>query len=141
MKKIDLLCAEQDLEALQPVLEQLKAKGVCAVQPRSFTKDRTVLAVLSENLYADAEKSGALLDLIGGGAENVMPLQLDGAHIPENIMNALYSRNIIMPEGRADTGGGGPFGRAAGKENDAERSAAARERQRSCGGIGGENSG
>lgn len=101
MKRIDLLCAEQDLEALQPILEQLRSKGVQAVQAQSFSKDRTVLAVLSENFYADENKTGALLNLISSGSENVLPLQLDGADIPERIMNSLYSRNIIMPdEGR-----------------------------------------
>ncbi|MBQ6371803.1 MAG: hypothetical protein IJJ22_01615, partial [Oscillospiraceae bacterium] len=101
MKRIDLLCAEQDLEALQPILEQLHSKGVQAVQAQSFSKDRTVLAVLSENFYANGEKTGTLLNLISRGAENILPLQLDGADIPERIMNSLYSRNIIMrDEGR-----------------------------------------
>jgi len=101
MKRIDLLCAEQDLEALQPILEQLHSKGVQASQAQSFSKDRTVLAVLSENFYANGEKTGTLLNLISRGAENILPLQLDGADIPERIMNSLYSRNIIMrDEGR-----------------------------------------
>ena len=89
MKKIDLLCADQDLEALQPLLEQLRAKGVRAEKAQSFSKNSTVLAVLSESFYADAEKTNALLDLIGGGAENVLPLKLDGANIPDRIMKLL----------------------------------------------------
>ena len=100
MKKIDLLCAEQDREALQPVLEQLKNKGFRVKETNSPKKDGMILAVLSESFYADAGKTGALLDLIGSGAENLIPLNIDGSVIPANIMNTLYSRNIIMAEGR-----------------------------------------
>ena len=98
-KVIHLLCSEADRAALQPVLDALKARGL-RVSDQAPGKNDLVLAVLSEGFYAEGGKTGALLDLIAAGAENVLPLQLDGAPIPDTIKNALYARNIIPASGR-----------------------------------------
>ncbi|MBR0355532.1 MAG: leucine-rich repeat domain-containing protein [Oscillospiraceae bacterium] len=94
-KQIRLLCAEADRAALQPVLDALESKGL-RVSEKAPGKNDLVLAALSEAFCADAEKSEALLDLLAAGAEQILPLQLDGAPIPDAIRNALYARNIIL---------------------------------------------
>ena len=102
-RKIKLLCSEKDREALQPLLEQLRAKGLHVLEAKGAPqKDDNVLAVLTEHFYADEALTQRLLDLIGAEAKNVLPLQLDGALIPDAIKNALYARNIIPAAGRDD---------------------------------------
>ena len=98
-KVIHLLCSEADRAALQPVLDALKARGL-RVSEQAPGKNDLVLAVLSERFYDENGKTEALLDLVAAGAENVLPLQLDGAPIPDTIKNALYARNIIPAAGR-----------------------------------------
>ena len=98
-KVIHLLCSDADRAALQPVLDALKARGL-RVSEETPGKNDLVLAALSEAFYADDGKTGALLDLVAAGAENVLPLQLDSAPIPDTIKNALYARNIIPASGR-----------------------------------------
>lgn len=98
-KGICLLCSDADRAALQPVLDALKAKGL-RVSAEVPGKNDLVLAALSEAFYADDGKTGALLDLVAAGAENVLPVQLDAAPIPDTIKNALYARNIIPASGR-----------------------------------------
>ena len=93
-KTIRLLYVESDKAALQPVLEQLAAKGVRVKESGEPGKNDIVLAALSEAFYADSGKTEQLLSLIGAGAENVLPLQIDGAAVPEKLKNALYARNI-----------------------------------------------
>lgn len=90
-KKIRLLYAEGDRETLAPILDQLKTKGV----KFSEKAGQTVLAVLSSNLYADPEKTKALLDQLSAKGQNILPLQLDKTPIPDMIMNALFASNII----------------------------------------------
>ncbi len=100
-KDIRLLCTEQDRTALQGILEQLRAKGIRISDADGSTgKKDTVLAVLSEAFYADREKTDQLLSLVGAGAENVLPLQLDTVKIPDTVKSALYARNIIPASGR-----------------------------------------
>ena len=99
-KRIHLLLSEQDRAALQPILDALQEKGLRVTESQSAKKGDIVLAVLSENFYADGGKSDALLELVASGAENVLPLQLDGAPIPDTLKNALYARNIIPATGR-----------------------------------------
>ncbi len=98
---IKLLCTETDLKALEPVLAQLRAKGLAIAEtPDKLDKKDLVLAVLSSAFYADADKTEKLLGLIGAGSQNVLPLQLDTENIPETLKNALYARNIIPADGR-----------------------------------------
>ncbi len=99
-RRMILLCAGQDRERLSPVLEQLAAKGVSVSGKRNPGKDDIILAVLSERFYADGEMMDWLLGLIGAGAENVLPLQMDGVPVPDTLKNALYARNIIPAAGR-----------------------------------------
>ena len=99
-KEIRLLCAEADREALKPIVEQLNAKGFTVSDAKDAKKDDIVLTALSVAFYADAEKTESLFGLIGKGAENVLPLQLDGTQIPDTVKNALYARNIIPAAGR-----------------------------------------
>ena len=77
--KIKLLCSEADRTALEPVLAALRGQGLHVSEAQTAGKDDTVLAALSERFYADAEKTDSLLGLVAAGAENVLPLQLDGA--------------------------------------------------------------
>ena len=96
---IRLLCTEQDREKLQPILDALAVKGLRAAAGEPGRDDVT-LAALSESFYADKEKTDKLLALVGAGAEKLFPLRLDEAPVPETLMNALYSRNIVSAEGR-----------------------------------------
>ena len=98
-KPIHLICSDADRAALQPVLDALKSKGM-RVSEEAPGKNDLVLAALSEGFYAEGGKTGALLELVAAGAENVLPLQLDAAPIPDAIKNALYARNIIPAAGR-----------------------------------------
>lgn len=97
---IRVLCAEADSERLLPVLNALSEKGLRVSDARNAGKNDIILAALSENFYADPEGTDALLGLIGAGAENVLPLQLDGVPVPDTLKNALYARNIIPASGR-----------------------------------------
>ena len=99
-KEIKLLLSDADAERLAPVLAELRKKGLRPQPADTFRKNDTVLAVLSEAFYGDEEKTGALLGLIGAGAENLLPLRLDAEPVPEALMNALYARNIIPAQGR-----------------------------------------
>ena len=100
-KKIKILLDAADRERLQPILDALRESGVSASELSGDpAKDETVLAVLSEHFYANEAASKKLLSLIGAGAENVLPLQLDELPIPETLKNVLYSRNIIAAAGR-----------------------------------------
>ena len=100
-KSISILSVDADREKLLPVLDQLRTKGMRVVEKGSeLKKDDIVLAALSEQFYADDEICRKLLDLVGAGAENVFPVQLDSAEIPDTIKNALYARNIIPAAGR-----------------------------------------
>ena len=95
-KKIKVLFTDSDREALQPVLEALRAKGLHVSEASGeLGKDDVVLAALSEAFYADKNAEDRLLSLIGAGAENVLPLQMDTAPMPDSLKNAIYSRNII----------------------------------------------
>ena len=100
-RDIRLLASEGDREALQPLLDALTAKGLRILNGDGAPKkDETVLAALSARFYADEKAQQQLLDLIGAGAENVLPLQLDAAPMPDTIKNAIYARNIIPAAGR-----------------------------------------
>ena len=99
-----VLCAEADREALQPILDALREKGLRTADAEgSLRKGEILLAALSEHFYTDGEKQKTLLEALSTGAENVLPLKLDEAEVPEELMNALYARNIITAAGR-DTG-------------------------------------
>ena len=99
-KKIRLLCSEADREALQPLLDALREKGLRITEASDAKKDDIVLAALTENFYSDRGKTEALLSLVGAGAENILPVQLDEKTIPDAVKNALYARNIIPAAGR-----------------------------------------
>ncbi len=96
-----LLFAECDREALAPIVDQLTERGFhVSGSGKKKEKNELVLAVLSERFYADDALKEKLLALIGSGAENLLPLQLDEAAIPDEIKNALYARNIVSASGR-----------------------------------------
>lgn len=100
-KTIKICCVPEDRERLQPLAEQLRAGGI-RISEEAPKKGDVTLAVLSERFYADEAAGKQLLELIGTGAENVLPLQIDAAPIPEKLKNALYARNIISAAGRDD---------------------------------------
>ena len=101
--KCRILCAEADSDRLQPILDTLRSKGLKISGPTEKPgRGETILAALSEDFYKDSALCESLLGLIGAGAENVLPLQLDRAPIPDTLKNALYSRNIIPASDRDD---------------------------------------
>ena len=103
MRNIKVLFTEADRARLQPLFEELRAKGLRVQEAGDALKtSEAVLAVLSENAYADKKLIDRVLGLIGAGAEALLPLQLDGAPIPEAVMHALYARNIIFAAERDD---------------------------------------
>ena len=100
-KTIRLLCEKSDLNAILPVLTSLKEKGIRIIESeKEYKSSDTVLAVLSEAFSKDSEKTDALLKLIGKGANNILPLKIDDADLPDALKNALFARNIIFSQGR-----------------------------------------
>lgn len=106
MKKkalLKVLAAPEDLELLQGVFENLKNGGVTiSSQTGSLGKKDMVLAVLSEHFYSDEGLKAQLFDQLAVGAEMILPLNLSQSPIPDEIMNLLFARNIIMASGRTD---------------------------------------
>lgn len=106
MKKralLKILAAPEDLESLRGVFEHLRGNGVkVSEESTGLGKKDMVLAVLSDRFYADEELKSKLFDLLAAGAENILPLNLADKPVPEDIMNLLFARNIIMPSGRSD---------------------------------------
>lgn len=104
MKKralIKVLAAPEDLEKLGDVFAYLRGKGVAVSQAKnSLGKKDIVLAVLSERFYGDEDLKARLFDQLAMGAENILPLNLEETPVPEEIMNLLFARNIIMASGR-----------------------------------------
>ncbi|MBR4472884.1 MAG: hypothetical protein IKS55_04525 [Oscillospiraceae bacterium] len=97
-----VLCTEADRVSLQPILGALKEKGLRVSDAEgSLKKGELLLAVLSEQFFADEQKQKTLLEALGAGAENVLPLKLDESEVPDALMNALYARNIITATGRS----------------------------------------
>ena len=97
-----VLCADADKEALQPILDTLKEKGLRISDAEGSLKTGEILlAALSERFYADGEKQKTLLEALSTGSERVFPLNLDGSEVPEALMNALYARNIITATDRS----------------------------------------
>jgi len=100
IKTIKVLSVPEDRALLQPVLEQLRDKGVRVSEGGEPQKNDIVLAALTESFYADESSVKKLLDLVGAGAKYVLPLQLTAAAVPAEVKDALYSRNIIPAQGR-----------------------------------------
>ena len=100
VRQIQLLCSASEIEKIRPILQELNLRGIYADEFKKSGKDDIVLAILSQNFYADAELTERLLELIGSGTRNVLPLQLDATPIPDTLKNALYARNIIPAAGR-----------------------------------------
>ena len=102
--KLRAMFTEPDRALFAPVLDALRAKGLRVSEAAdSPGADDVVLVALSEQFYADGEAMDRLLGLLGAGAENVLPLQMDDAPMPDVIKNALYARNII-PAAQRDAG-------------------------------------
>ena len=73
-----VLSAEADRDALRPILDALKEKGLrVSAAEGSLKKGEILLAALSGHFYADVEKQKTLLEALSTGAENVLPLKLD----------------------------------------------------------------
>ena len=101
MKKIKLLCADADRQALEPVLEQLRARGLKLSEDTEKLRGHDiVLTALSKNLYADGAAVEKLLTLLDAGAEKLLLLQLDDAPMPELLKSALFARSSIFTRGR-----------------------------------------
>jgi len=106
MKKkalIKVLAAPEDLEKLAGVLEHLGRNGVAvSADSAGIGKKDMVLAVLSDRFYSDEGLKTQLFDQLAVGAENILPLNMEDTPVPEEIMNLLFARNIIMASGRSD---------------------------------------
>lgn len=106
MKKkalIKVLAAPEDLDRLQGVLDHLRSNGIVISGAQgSLGKKDIVLAVLSEQLYSDEALKAQLFDQLAVGAETILPLNLADTPVPEEIMNLLFARNIIMASDRSD---------------------------------------
>ncbi len=106
MKKttnIRLLASPENMDAIQGILALLRKKGLhISSSDRPLKKTDCVLAVLSEQFYADDSLRTRLLDRLASGSGTVLLLQLDNAAIPQEIKNPLYSRNIISTAGKED---------------------------------------
>ena len=99
--KINVLFTAKDKDLLDPVLEQLRSKGIRVSESgNGIQKKSVILAALSKNFYDDSEAVDKLLDLISQGAANVLPVRLDDTPVPDTVKNVLYSRNIIAAAGR-----------------------------------------
>ena len=106
MKKkalIKILAAPEDLAELRGVFDHLRRNGVVISEEKAtLRKKDIVLAVLSERFYGDEELKAQLFDQLAVGAEYILPLNLADMPVPEEIMNLLFARNIIMSSGRSD---------------------------------------
>lgn len=106
MKKralIKILAAPEDLAELRGVFDHLRRNGVVISEEKAtLRKKDIVLAVLSERFYGDEELKAQLFDQLAVGAEYILPLNLADTPVPEEIMNLLFARNIIMSSGRSD---------------------------------------
>ena len=99
--RISLLYSKEDIDILQPVLDALGLKGIRASEYRAAVhKGGTVLAVLSDSFIKTPDLTDSLLDLLGSSPELVIPLHLDSSSLPDELKNALYSRNIIFASER-----------------------------------------
>ena len=107
MKKralVKLLAAAEDHAAVQGLLKQLRIHGVRVSESKGALKKRDiVLAVLSEHFYADEGLKNQLISQLAVGADAILPLKLGEDPVPEDIMNLLFARNIIMASGRNDS--------------------------------------
>lgn len=100
---LKVLAAPEDLEQLQEVFEHLRKNGVRISQKTdSLEKKDLVLTVLSERFYADEKLKAQLFDQLAVGADMILPLNIGQVPVPEEIMNLLFARNIIMASGRTD---------------------------------------
>lgn len=106
MKKralLKVLAAPEDLEKLRGIFVQLRSSGVViSEETGKLGKKDMVLAVLSDRFYRNGELKAQLFDQLAAGAELLLPLNLEDAPIPDEIMNLLLARNIIMSAGRTD---------------------------------------
>ena len=106
MKKsttIRLLISPENTGAIDGILAILRKKGLhFSASDAPLKKTDTVLAVLSEQFYADQPLRTRLLDHLATGSRNVLLLRLDDVPIPSEINNALYSRNIVSAPGKED---------------------------------------
>ena len=85
--KINILFTGADRKLLEPILEQLRANGLKVSEVnKNINKKGITLAALSKSFYDDKETSDALLNLIGMGAENVLPIRLDDTPVPDTLM-------------------------------------------------------
>ena len=106
MKKrvaIRLLAAPEDRDAIQGIVQQLRTRGMrIAAAGGNLRKKDVVIAVLSDRFYADEALRSQLFQQLAVGADTILPLKLGDSPIPEDIMNLLFSRNIIPVSGRDD---------------------------------------
>ena len=103
MKKkaaIKLLAAPGDQARVQGILQQLRDHGVRISEGGHLRKNDFVLAVLSERFYENEELKSRLFAQLALGADNILPLNLEDGPVPREIMDLLFSRNIIALAGR-----------------------------------------
>ena len=98
--KLFPLYAENDREAVKPVLDALKLKNVTVTGGENPAPGSTVLLFLSENFSADEELQIKYF-AAEGSALSVIPVNLDGSEPPELVKSALYARHTISAKDRS----------------------------------------
>ena len=100
---IKILACQEDRNRIQGILEQLSAKGIRVSDTNGpFRKKDIVLVVLSECFYGTEDLRAQLFDLLAQDAEYILPLNMGKIPVPQDILNLLFSRNIITPGDRDD---------------------------------------
>lgn len=99
--KINVLFSDEDKERLDPILKELRNKGIQVSEDKNGIRHSDIILVaLSGNFYEDGETEEVLLNLLGKGAKRVLPVRIDDTPVPDKLKNVLYSRNIISTSGR-----------------------------------------
>ena len=99
--KINVLFSDEDKERLDPILTELRNRGLQVSEAKEGTRQSEIILVaLSKTFYEDDKAQEVLLNLLGKGAKNVLPVRLDDTTVPDKLKNVLYSRNIISASGR-----------------------------------------
>ncbi len=86
-----------DAEAVRPVLEALRKKGVTVREADKPKRGDAVLLFLSENLSEDSPAAAQFFALRSKNA-TLIPVALDSSTPPELIKNALLARHMIIAE-------------------------------------------
>ena len=86
-----------DAEAVRPILDALRKKGVTVREADEPKRGDAVLLFLSENLKEDSPAAEQFF-AVQAKTATLIPVALDGSTPPELIKNALLARHTIAAE-------------------------------------------